>query len=122
MGKKASKLRMAGYIAAMRIVKESGDDGLSPTAKRLMDLERCWVDPSTSRESVGGCGGCGGLNGSAVVGVVAGGEELRPAAHAADAAHAAGMQDDNTSPPGGDTSAAFADPGAERLMYASVLM
>jgi len=113
MGKKASAVRMTAYNRVGDVLKDSGDDVPSPTAMRVLGRDAfAACEPSTSRDCVGGRGGC---NGPAVVGSVAGGEELRPVGN--DAADTI-MQD----PPVGDTSAAFDDPGAERLVYASVLM
>jgi len=121
MGKKASAVRMTAFNRAGDVLKDSGDVEPSPTANRVLGRDVFGAcEPSTPRDCVGGRGGRGGRNGPAEVSGVAGREELRPVAHAEDAAHAADMQDDNL--PGGDTSAALDDPGFERLMYASVLM
>jgi hypothetical protein len=114
MGKKASAVRMTHYNRAREVLKDGGDEELTPTAMRVLG-HGAWAG-----NCVGGRGGRVGCNGSAVGAGVVGSEELPPVAHAADAAHAADMQDDNL--PGGDTSAALDDPGFERLMYASALM
>ena len=114
MGKKASAVRMTHYNRAVDVLKDGGDGVPTPTAMRVLGHD-AWAG-----DCAGGRGGRVGRNGSAVGAGVVGGDERRPVAHAADAAHVADMQDDNL--PGGDTSAAFDDPGAERLLYASVLM